>query len=137
MTAEHDTPILVMILAFVAALGLVLLTASGCATLQQRGAIRAERALGAGFIAWDMIVDSAIAKCEVDPDPAECIEPIAVANDGVEVAVVAAVAALRAYWIGVAAGADPKDLQHHLTAFYEAVSTLPPEAFAGLLRGAR
>lgn len=113
---------------------------TGCAASQQRMMVKAERVLEAGSSQWDSQVDKKIEECRAKdlPTPearAECVGETKKINDEiVEPAVTAAVAALRAYWIGVAVGEDPKELRRHIDNFIDAIDDLPPETFGGLLR---
>lgn len=99
--------------------------------------IRVEQTLEAGSENWTEHVEREIDACrEKDlPTPAEredCIKPTQIADASVAIAVVAATTALRAYWIGVSIGEDPKALRKHMLDLADAVDDLPVEAFGGL-----
>lgn len=106
--------------------------------------VRVEHTLVAGSEAWDEHVDTEIEKCRAQQLPAEeerkaCIEPTSKVDEAVAIAVTAAVAGIRAYWIGVAIGQSPKELKRHAFNVVSAISTLPVEHFGGLrkLAGAK
>lgn len=105
-------------------------------------ALEGERTLEAASDAWSEHVTEAVEECrsqqlETEAERAACIEPVRkVDEDIVAPLVVAAVAALRAYWLGVSVGESPAELAKHMADFSEAVSGLPVEYFGGL-RGGR
>jgi hypothetical protein len=111
--------------------------AFGCAA-SHRVAVRAEHTLEAGSAAWDDHTDHIIAVCRAknlatQDERRACVdESFTLDKDVVKPAIVAAVLALRAYWIGVAMDEPPRELKLYLRNFAEAVKDLPPEFFAGL-----
>jgi hypothetical protein len=108
--------------------------ATGCA---HQAALIAEHTLDAGVTAWSEHVDDAIANCRAQNLPTEtaraaCIEPVAqLDRDVVAPAVLSAVLALRAYWLGVSLDESPAELAKHLDAFRSALAGLPFEYFGG------
>ena len=121
---------------------LAVLVLSGCAVTQQRAVVGVERALEAGSEAWDDYVDERLAECEAkglatEAERAACIEPTRKADEAVASGLTAAVAALRAYWIGIAVGQEPDEIAGHFEDIVDAVDDLPVEHFGGVLRGLR
>lgn len=98
--------------------------------------VTSELVLTAGSDAWDEHTDQVIEKCRglaTSEQRAECVEPeYTIDKEIVAPSVVTAVAALRAYWLGVSIGEDPKDLAKHVSDFISATSDLPLSHFGGL-----
>lgn len=110
---------------------------ASCANSQQF-MLKSERVLDAGSDAWNAHTAQVIQDCK-DKDLAtdklreECVEPEYTINKKiVEPSVITAVAAMRAYWLGVSIGKDPKDLAKHVSDFISATSDLPLSHFGGL-----
>jgi hypothetical protein len=112
---------------------LLLLTA--CSMNQRM--VQVEHTLDAGSEAWSEVVDLEVEKCRAknlatEPEREACIAPTNLADEVVAVALTAAVVGLRAYWIGVAIGETPKELQKHVAEVIDAIDDLPLEHFGGL-----
>lgn len=119
--------------AFVAALVLLM---SGCTVAQlERGAVRGEHVLTALSSDWERQLDDEIERCSVHPPGIgrdECIATAEHVDRVVGASETAAVAALRAFWLGVAIGADPRDLAKHLADLQAAVAGFPVDAMRSL-----
>lgn len=109
----------------------VALALGGCTVTQlQRGAVAAEHTLTALSEDWGERLDAQIAECDrhfPDAGPMRdgCIEPAVAIDDAVALTEAAAVAALRAFWLGVGIGEDPADLARHLNELRRAVASFP------------
>lgn len=115
---------------------LAALLLSGCMA-SHRQMVRVERVLEAGSDSWDSYTDAKLEDCRAMNLPTEterrdCIRPTQEADEAVGKAMTAAVAALRAYWVGVAVGESPRELAVHWANLVDAVDDLPVEQFGGL-----
>lgn len=108
----------------------------GCSVSQlQRGAVRAENVITALSSDWDERLDAEIERCAVHPPGIardECIAPAEHVDRTIAASEAAAVAALRAFWLGVAIGEDPRDLARHLAELQAAVAGFPVDAMRSL-----
>ena len=108
----------------------------GCSVSQlERGAVQAEHVLTALSEDWGERLDAEIERCEVHPPGIardECIAPAEHVDRVVAASEAAAVAALRAFWLGVAIGEDPRDLASHLAQLQAAVAGFPVDAMRSL-----
>jgi hypothetical protein len=138
---ERIAPPLIALLAvlsiFAVALGL-----SGCTTYQlQRQAVRAEKILDAQEAEWGRRFAEAYDACEAahpdrGPERDACVAEVDRIDDAVAGVVTAAVAAGRAFWLGMAIGENPTDLRRHAADLVTAVAGFPLEAL-GKTGGAR
>lgn len=115
--------------------------ATGCAVTQDQRMIAVERAVEAGSALLDAAIDTQIDVCEsrklaTESERASCVDAIARLNDAAEPALLAAVSALRAYWIS-RASADEPGINQARASLQAAIDALPAEYFAGLRELAR
>lgn len=135
---EHDTRALALMVAAACAWLVALLLLNGCTVHQmKRGAISAEKTIEGLGIEWEQRLDDELARCVSAhhiPGPArdECIAPAESVDDAVAASEAIAVAALRAFWLGVAAGASPDELTRLLGEVAKAVDTFPVEAMRSI-----
>ena len=132
---ERVAPPLIALLAvlsiFAVALGL-----SGCSSYQlQREAVRAEKVLDASAAEWDRRFGEAYDACEAahpdkGPERDACVAEVDKVDDAVGAVVTAAVAASRAFWLGMSIGEDPADLRRHVADLVTAVAGFPLEAIS-------
>lgn len=121
-----------------ALLGLGALALSACTAQQlQREAVRAEKILDAKVSAWDQHFHAVYDACEAahpdkGPERDACVAEVDRIDDAVGHVVTAAVAAGRAFWLGMAVGEDPTALRAHVTDLVTAVSGFPVEALDGI-----
>lgn len=114
---------------------------SGCsATFYARTAVITENGLRVGNEAWDEEFNEKLEECKATteaktPEAEKCFGPTFDKNKKVGVAIKASVAILRTFWVGYAAGKNPKDLRDILGELPKIVNDLPDEFFKGIKKG--
>ena len=133
---RHPIHYLAVMLAAIVAIATLLLICS-CTTYQlQREVVRAEKILDAQTHAWDQQFDRIYDACEsAHPDRGPERDACVVEADRIDRVVgqvtAAAVAALRAFWIGVSIGEDPAALRQHVADIASAVAGFPISSDSG------
>lgn len=102
-----------------------------------KGAVHTERGLEAADDAWAEYFSEQLEHCkEIAPpktDEAQlCFGDVDKMDKEIATAVEVAVFALRAFWIGYAAGDDPKELARLLKEVQNAIQDLPDDFFGRL-----
>jgi hypothetical protein len=110
------------------------------ANFYARRAVNVENALRVGNEAWDERYNEKLEECKEvaepkTPEAEECFGPTFDKNKNVGIAMKSSVAILRAFWIGYAAGKDPKELREILSELPKVIQDLPDEIFAGIKKG--
>lgn len=129
---HHSVHHLAVMLAVIAAI-IVMLMLGGCTPYQlQREVVRAEKILDAQTHAWDQQFNLIYDACESahpdrGPERDACVADADRIDRVVGQVTVAAVAALRAFWIGVSIGEDPAALRQHVADIASAVAGFPIE----------
>lgn len=121
------------------AISLVFLT--GCtASFYARTAVHTENALRVGNEAWDSHYTEKLENCKEiappkTPEAEECFGPTFDQNKKIGIAMESAVAVLRTFWVGYAAGKKPKELRTILGELPVIIQDLPDEFFKGIKKG--
>lgn len=115
--------------------------ATGCAVTQDQRMIAVEHAVDAGSALLDAAIDAQVDACEArkldtESERAACVDTISRLNDAAEPALLASVAALRAYWTARASGDEP-GIEQARASLQAAIDALPSEYFSGLRELAR
>lgn len=123
------------------AVSFVLLT--GCtASFYARTAVHTENALRVGNEAWDSHYTEKLENCKKTappktPEAEKCFGPTFEQNKKIGIAMESAVAVLRTFWVGYAAGKKPKELRMIIGELPSIINDLPDEFFSGLKKKVR
>jgi len=102
--------------------------------------VHTENGLRVGNEVWDDHYNEKLDECketteEKTPEAEACFGPTFDQNKKVGVAIKASVGVLRAFWVGYAAGKDPKELRGLLGELPAIMNDLPDEFFNGIKKG--